>query len=610
MEAKKHDEAAAVFAGLGNYRDSAEMITECAYRKALDLAEQQSFPEAAAILDTLEDYRDSRSRAAAYRAEQALNDGKYGDAVAFYAQITDESYPREREKEAYYGYGQVLLKNEEYTAAADAFRAAGDYRNAAELNKESWIAAGDEKLAAGAYEEARKCYAAAGNEEKTAGAWHLEAEAQLVAGKYEDARNIYRRAGMTDKVTETWNLEAETLLAEGRYGEARDVYGQAGMTDKVTETWNLEGETLLAEGRYGEARDVYGQAGMTDKVTETWNLEGETLLAEGRYREARDVYEQAGMTDKITAAWNLEADALLAEGKYEETRDVYLQAGMTDKIPGVWNLEAEALLAEGDYTRAKEAFLKAENPERFEDTVFEEANALMAAGDYSGAYDLFTTISGREGVEEILRSEEAFISFRIRPGDVIAFGSFEQDGNSENGAEAIEWIVLAVENNNMFLLSKYGLDCRPYNLKKAHVSWKTCTLRAWLNNEFLESAFTETERAAILTAAVDNSAGQGNERWSIPGGANTKDQVFLLSYRETETYVAEADRICAPTNYAAAQGAFTKAGGCWWWMRSPGPVATSAARVGTDGARGNQAVTEGAVCVRPAVWIDVEAAGI
>ena len=47
-------------------------------------------------------------------------------------------------------------------------------------------------------------------------------------------------------------------------------------------------------------------------------------------------------------------------------------------------------------------------------------------------------------------------------GDTVSFGSYEQDNNTENGAEAIEWIVLDVEGENVLLLSKYGLDAQAY----------------------------------------------------------------------------------------------------------------------------------------------------
>lgn len=60
----------------------------------------------------------------------------------------------------------------------------------------------------------------------------------------------------------------------------------------------------------------------------------------------------------------------------------------------------------------------------------------------------------------------------------------------------------------------------------ADVTWETCTLRKWLNEDFLESGFSEEERDRILEQeihAVDN------EKYNVSGGNDTRDKVFLLS---------------------------------------------------------------------------------
>ncbi len=90
------------------------------------------------------------------------------------------------------------------------------------------------------------------------------------------------------------------------------------------------------------------------------------------------------------------------------------------------------------------------------------------------------------------------------------------------------------KENKALLLSKYGLDAKPYNAEEGDATWEKCSLRSWLNGEFLQSAFSADEQTAILTTAVDNSNSQGlhNSRWDEDGGNNTQDQIFLLSYAE------------------------------------------------------------------------------
>ena len=196
----------------------------------------------------------------------------------------------------------------------------------------------------------------------------------------------------------------------------------------------------------------------------------------------------------------------------------------------------------------------------------------------------------------------------MRVGNIVTFGTYEQDNNTSNGKEDIEWIVLANEGNRSLLISRYALDCQQYNTKFKDVTWETCSLRPWLNGTFLNAAFTADEQKAIQKTSVDNGKSQGNSSWSTNGGNNTTDQIFLLSYAEAGKYFAsDSDRICKTTAYAKAQGAYTDdSGNCWWWLRSPDSRQRGAASVTTDGSLGH--LTDGSggsTAVRPAFWINL-----
>ena len=56
-------------------------------------------------------------------------------------------------------------------------------------------------------------------------------------------------------------------------------------------------------------------------------------------------------------------------------------------------------------------------------------------------------------------------------GDIITFGSYEQDNNTLNGKENIEWLVLAKEDDRILVTSKYALDCQQYNTEYTGVTW-------------------------------------------------------------------------------------------------------------------------------------------
>ena len=79
----------------------------------------------------------------------------------------------------------------------------------------------------------------------------------------------------------------------------------------------------------------------------------------------------------------------------------------------------------------------------------------------------------------------------VKKDDMILFGHYEQDNDLGNGPEPIEWIVLDTQDGKALLLSKYGLDAVPYNDDNNRaVTRETCTLRTWLNDTFLNAAFT------------------------------------------------------------------------------------------------------------------------
>ena len=194
----------------------------------------------------------------------------------------------------------------------------------------------------------------------------------------------------------------------------------------------------------------------------------------------------------------------------------------------------------------------------------------------------------------------------IKVGSYIKFGTYEQDNNTSNGKEDIEWLVLEVKDGKALVISKYAIDCKPYNTSYTAVTWETCTLRKWLNNDFINAAFSADEKAMIPTVTV--SADKIPDYSTNPGNA-TQDQVFLLSITEANKYFSsDSARQCKPTEFAVAGGAYVNSsnGNCWWWLRSPGGYQNDAAFVcsGGDVDEFGYFVNLVTRAVRPALWID------
>ena len=180
----------------------------------------------------------------------------------------------------------------------------------------------------------------------------------------------------------------------------------------------------------------------------------------------------------------------------------------------------------------------------------------------------------------------------------VYLGSYPQ---SNTEPEPIEWLVLAENDDQMLLLSRKVLTSLPWHNTHTAVTWDNCDLRAWLNGEFLERAFSDEEQAAILSVTLDNGDDYG---YGTPVGTSTKDHIFLLSVSEVQAYLPEDLRTVAPTNYALSQGAYTNGEGqCAWWLRSPGMTPTSPAYLASAGTIGSRAheVDEPIIGVRPAM---------
>ena len=224
-----------------------------------------------------------------------------------------------------------------------------------------------------------------------------------------------------------------------------------------------------------------------------------------------------------------------------------------------------------------------------------------AAASYSGNPDGISEEPAEAAVTE--QTEEPLA---LEVGDTYICGKYEQDNDISNGAEAIEWIVLEKDGGRALLISKYALDCQPYNTASGEATWETCSLRKWLNGSFLETAFSTDEAEKLLISSV---SADENPMYSTDPGNDTEDQVFLLSIPEAEEYFETSeDRTCEPTEFAIGQGVDTDVnnGCCWWLLRSPGDGSHCAASVNSFGPiyNGGYYVYDDFLGIRPVIWIE------
>ena len=183
-------------------------------------------------------------------------------------------------------------------------------------------------------------------------------------------------------------------------------------------------------------------------------------------------------------------------------------------------------------------------------------------------------------------------------GDIIKFGNY-MITSSEN-KDAIEWIVLDKQNGKTLLLSKYIIDCKCYNETRDKVTWETCSLRKWLNNDFYNAVFTNDEKNKILTTNLNQIDNPNNNK--SKGGNPTNDKIFLLSIDEVQKYFNQhglspdnQNLAALPTEYAKSKdnngeklwvnndSSVWHNGYGYFWLRSPGIYQRDAAGVDSNG---------------------------
>ncbi|MBP5223594.1 MAG: hypothetical protein J6Z35_10635 [Lachnospiraceae bacterium] len=115
---------------------------------------------------------------------------------------------------------------------------------------------------------------------------------------------------------------------------------------------------------------------------------------------------------------------------------------------------------------------------------------------------------------------------RAKIGDVVILGSYEQNADTADGPEKIEWCVIDADQNSLTLLSVDVLDAGIFDARGNEiVPWESCDLRGWLNGVFYDTAFSGEEKKIILETKLENDYGNA-----------TQDLVWLLSETEYLEY--------------------------------------------------------------------------
>ena len=353
---------------------------------------------------------------------------------------------------------------------------------------------------------------------------------------------------------------------------------------------------LLAHGRYAQAYAYLAELGYNDEIISSKNDRALSLIESGNYDEAYALYEELGNTEAIETNKYDRAMSLIESGNYEDAYALYEELGDDEAISDNMYDRAVACIESGNYEDAYALYVELGDEESFSANMYDRAVACIDSGEYDEAVNLLTDLNYGDSETLLasaiqLRNEDAFSNPQV--GSYVLFGSYEQDNDLSNGPEPIEWRILDVEDGRMLLLSRYALDCQPFDDNRDTVKWNNCSLRGWLNDVFYNNAFITDEQSMIQTTSI------------ITGSVETQDRVFIMSHNELESTLS--NNVCQATDYCMAQGALVRGNSsyCQWWDRSfrDGRVCY---RENLSGNIELGFADMSIIAVRPAIWVSIE----
>jgi len=150
--------------------------------------------------------------------------------------------------------------------------------------------------------------------------------------------------------------------------------------------------------------------------------------------------------------------------------------------------------------------------------------------------------------------------------------------------EQIEWNILDIKDNKAFIVSNMLLDSQPFypadvnnyaslfnhNGGNGYANnYELSDIRKWLNDNFYNISFSDSDKSKIEKTLVDNSANSAT--LESPYLCNdTNDYMFLLSTYDINKYFSVEEKVASPTDYAKSQGIKVYSNGkSYYWLRTP-----------------------------------------
>lgn len=354
---------------------------------------------------------------------------------------------------------------------------------------------------------------------------------------------------------------------------------------------------MLNSGSFIEAGKMFATLGdykdSYEQIKESKYLLAQQYTDSKEFNKAIDIYKELGdykeSKSNATKCIYLMATNYFDEKEYEKAIETYEHIGnykdSLEKIKESKYLLANKYYKDKSYEKANELYISLkdykDSKKKANETGYTIATSYMNTKDYDNANKKFLSLGNYKDSQSkanlCLKNSKKQKLLNANIKDVVEFGKYK-------------WIVAKKINSKVMLVMTESCDEKPYNKEFERVTWKSCTLRTWLNDDFYNSAFDSTEQSLIQTTSVETVGGYDEYEDQTYNNVVTNDKIFLLSKKEFE----ECSSII---NYLYNDS---------YWLRSSGP-SYYASLVGY----GQEVYDDGEMVeynegVRPALWLNLE----
>ena len=278
-------------------------------------------------------------------------------------------------------------------------------------------------------------------------------------------------------------------------------------------------------------------------------------------------------------------------------------------VPSIKYDEALALVESKKYDEAVAIFEElgdySDSADKIPETKYKKAENLVSNKEFDTAIEIFNELGEYPNCKKRIEEIKFDNPYLYEIGEKMQIGNYMQ--NNSTYKSPITWAVLAKEDNKILLITDKAIECKQYSESKNKSTWDESSIRTWLNDTFLNEAFTPDEQDKILTTYV---SADENPEFDVYQGASTQDKIFILSINEAEKYFnSPKERLCEPTDYVLTKKPYISnedgVNFCSWWLRTHGKFDSSSTYVSSTGYtyEPGDGVNADQYGIRPAMWI-------